>query len=197
SELADVVVDLDGARGDPGPVEFGDGAGASGLAVAGGQHGVGGDLVDRLGQPVLVVGGGERVVVHQAAGDAAAHDLGDAADIGGDHRGRAGHRLQVHDAERLVDRGADEHRRRGEDLTDLLGGQHLLHPEDMVTGLAQPFDGRGGLGGQCRGVRGAGAQHQLDVGVEVPGGGQQVTDALLPGDAPDEGNDRQVGAYAQ
>ena len=50
----------------------------------------------------------------------------------------------------------------------------------------------GGLGGDLRGVRRPGAEHQLDAGVELVRRGEQVRDALLPGDPADERRDRGV-----
>ncbi len=63
------------------------------------------ERVDGLGQ------GGQIRRRHEQAGLAIDHDLGDAADRAGDDRRAAGHRLQVDDPERLVDRGAAEDRR--------------------------------------------------------------------------------------
>ena len=55
---------------------------------------------------------------------------------------------------------------------------------------AKLLHGRRHLGRDLRGVRGACAQHQLDLGREVVGRRDQMRDPLLPGDPPDEGHDR-------
>ncbi len=133
-----------------------------------------------------------RVVVAPAAPVSPVRDdLRDAADGAGHHRGLAGHRLQVHDAQRLVHRRADEHGRVREQLRDLGAGQHVRRNQTTPVPLRlQLGDGRRGLGGDLRGVRRAGAQHQLDVRVEVVRPrASRCADALLPGDPADERRD--------
>ena len=50
------------------------------------------------------------------------------------HDGRlAGHRLEVDDAERLVDRRADEHRRVAQELDHVGLRKHLLEPDDVAA----------------------------------------------------------------
>ena len=104
-------------------------------AVLGGPLGVGDQRVDRVGQPRLEGLGVAGVVVHQQPGLAVGDDLGNAADVGGDHRRRTRHRLEVHDAQRLVDRRADENRCRRENFADLVGRQHL---RTQNTPVARP-----------------------------------------------------------
>ena len=55
----------------------------------------------------------------------------------------------------------------------------------------------GGLCGDLRGVRRAGAQHELDARVEVPGRREQVPQPLLPGDPTDEQRVRALQVDAQ
>ena len=115
--------------------------------------------------------------------------------VGGGHdSGLAGHRLQVHDAHRLVDGRADEHGRVGEDLDHLGAGQHLRDPDDARRARAEPATSSVDLGGDLRGVGRARAEHQLGVGVEVAGGAEQVDQALLPGDPADEDDVRPPGS---
>ncbi len=59
-----------------------------------------------------------------------------------------------------------------------------------VRDAGQLLHRRRHLGGDLRGVGCAGAQHQLHLGREVVRGRDQMRDALLPGDPPDEGDDR-------
>ena len=128
------------------------------------------------------------VVVHQVAGLALDDDLGDAADVAG-HDGRlAGHRLEVHDAQRLVHRRAGEHARVGQGLDQVRPAQVLVDPDHVGLALARPQGGHAGLhlGAELGGVRGRGDEHQGDVRVHLGGGLEQVRDALLAGDPADE-----------
>ena len=83
------------------------------------------------GVPVPSVGLLDR---HQQAGLAVGDHLGDAAGGGRHHRRLAGHRLQVDDAHRLVDRRADEDGGVGEHLDHLGLGQHLRPPRPPRSG---------------------------------------------------------------
>src|ERR1700760_3215008 len=76
----------------------------------------------------------------QRAGRAVRDDLRDPAGARADHRGPAGHRLQVHDAQRLVDRRAGEHRGVAEQLDHLALGQHLRNPHHAGAGGTQSAD---------------------------------------------------------
>ncbi len=87
---------------------------------------------------------------HQRPGQAVRDDLGDAADRGGHDRGLAGHRLEVHDALRLVHGRADEHGRMREQRDDLVARQHLLDPDDAAARRAERLDGGGGLRARSR-----------------------------------------------
>jgi hypothetical protein len=89
------------------------------------------------GVPVPSVGLLDR---HQPAGLAVDDHLRDAAGRGGDHRGLARHRLEVHDAERLVDRGAGEHGRGGEQRDDVGAGEHLGDPHHAAARLRESVD---------------------------------------------------------
>src|SRR6266478_9994440 len=116
--------------------------------------------------------------------------LGDAADLGGDDGRLTSHRLEVDDAEGLVHRRADEDGRvRVEGDHDLLG-QHLRNPDHVGGRLALRLgDERRHLLGDRIGVRRPSAEHDLDPGLQVPDGADQMEDPLLPGDAPDEEDD--------
>ena len=70
--------------------------------------------------------------------------------------------------------------------------KHAVEPEHPRSGSLQLGDGGLRLGGDLRGVRGARAEHELDARVEMVGRGDQVADALLPGDPADERGDRRV-----
>jgi len=139
------------------------------------QHGV-----ERPGQRRRV--GGR----HEQPGHALVDHLGDATDPGRHDGGAARHRLQVDDAERLVDRRAGEHRGVREQLDDVVLWQHLRDPHDAGPRRLQPRNQGRHLFAQLGGVRRAGAEHQLRGGVEHGGGPQQHRDALLPRDPADE-----------
>ncbi len=148
------------------------------------------ELVDRGSQPALEPLGVERVVVHQQTGLPVGDDLRDPADVAGDDGRLARHRLQVDDAERLVDRRADEHRGVGEDLAHVLPGQHLVDPHDATALRPQPSHRRLRLRRQLGRVGGAGEEDDLRRVVEAERRPQQVGHALLARDATDEHDGR-------
>ena len=82
--------------------------------------------VSRLDDPVVLY----QIDRDEAAGLAVDHDLGDAAHRRRDHGDLAGHRLQVDEAERLVDRRAAEDRRVGVQLDRRRPVHHLRDPHD-------------------------------------------------------------------
>ncbi|CAM5506652.1 hypothetical protein STENM327S_08348 [Streptomyces tendae] len=124
---------------------------------------------------------------------AVGHDLGDPAHPGGHHGGGAGHRLQVDDAEGLVDGGADEDGGVGQELDHLRARQHARDPVHALAGAAQLGEEVAELPVDLGGVRSARAQHDLRGRVDVPYRAQQVGHALLARDAADE---KDVGAGA-
>ena len=112
------------------------------------------------------------VVRDQQTGLAVGDDLGDAADGAGDDGGATGHRLEVDDAERLVDRGADEHgrvrraRRRGRRAAACSRSQ-TTPDRGRPAGRRRPRSTSAAISG----VSGrAGAQHQLRLGGQPAGG---------------------------
>ena len=142
-------------------------AAAPGLAVPTRLRRIGDQGVDRVGQPLSKSAVGRAVVVHQQPGLTVGDDLGDAADVGGHDRGPAGHRLEVDDAERLVDRRADEDRGRGQHCADLAERQHLSIQNTPLRARCSSCTAAVDLGDDLRGVRRAGAQHQLHVRVRT------------------------------
>ena len=74
---------------------------------------------------------------HQPAGLAVDDDLGDAAGRRGDDRQLAGHRLEVDDAERLVDRRADEHGGAAQHRDDLVARQHRRRSRRRRRGVSR------------------------------------------------------------
>src|SRR6266446_2617632 len=117
-------------------------------------------------------------------------DLGDPADLGPDHGRLARHRLDVDDAEGLVHRRADEDRGVRVEGDDDLLRQHLRNPDHLGRRLALHLvdERRHLLGNRIR-VRCTSAEHDLEPGLQVPDGADQMEDSLLPGDAPDEEDD--------
>ncbi len=110
-----VLVKRNGLLGDGPPAELRRGALPPGAPHLGGQARIVQQTVDRPGERRRL---GRR---HQQAGAAVVHDLGNAAHGAGHDRGLAGHRLEIDDAERLVDRGADEDRGVRQQLDHRLG----------------------------------------------------------------------------
>ena len=179
-------VDLDGLLRDRRPAELRQHPLAAGRAHRGGPRRVGQQLADPGGQAGLEGGGVVGVVVDQQAGAAVGDDLRDAADVAG-HDGRAARGgLEVDDAERLVHRGDDEHRRAGDQRDQLLAREHRLDPDHAAAPRLQLRDRVGHLLPLARGVGGSGAEDQAGLGRQLVGGRQQVDDALLPGDPADE-----------
>ena len=74
--------------------------------------------------------------------------------------------------------------------------QHRRHPHDAVAGLAQPLDEVLHLGLDLRRVGRPGEEHELDLRGQLGGGPQEVRQALLPGDPPDEDDAGAVGVDA-
>ena len=103
--------------------------------------------------PLSNAAGSAGVVVHQQAGPAVVDDLRDPADVAGHDRGAAGGGLEVDDAQRLVDRGDDEHRGPGDQRHELLARQHLLDPDHAAAPGLQLRDRVGDLLPLAGGVR--------------------------------------------
>lgn len=188
------LVDLDRALRDGLPREVLDRAGPAGLTHRAGALRVLHDAGERgreVGGEPLLVHGRPRAVVDLLEGDeqaglAVLHDLRDAAHGGGDDGGAARHRLEVDDAQRLVDRGAGEHGGGREDLHHLVARDHPLDHDDALAGASQLGDQLVHFVRQLRGVRGADAQHELDVLRQPQRCTEQVGHALLARDAADE-----------
>ncbi len=124
------------------------------------------------------------------------HDLRDPAHRGRHDRRLAGHRLEVDDPERLVDRRAAEHRGVRVELDRGLPGEHLADPDHVRPAHAHLGDPLGHLGPDLGRVGGAGAEHDLERGVDVGDRVDQVDDPLLAGDPADEQHERTVGIDA-
>ena len=145
---------------------------APGLAHAPGPLGIGQGLPQRLPER----GGVTRL--HQPAGLAVHHHLGDAPDPARHHRRAAGHGLEVDQAERLVDGRADEDRGVTVELDDLGNRQHRVDPADLRTARHRGLE----AGQQLRRVRAARAEHELDARGQGPRGLQEREDPLLLAD---------------
>ena len=163
----------------------------------------------RLAEPAGEVGdervrvdGGAGAVVDlldrdQPAGLPVDDDLGDAAGGRRDDGQLAGHRLEVDDAQRLVDRRANEDPVRRTAARRPRCGATSPDPDDAVAALGlevahQRFD----LGHDLLGVRRARAQDELHVRRQRGCGAQQIGQPLLPGDPADEDDGRLVGVHA-
>ena len=119
-------------------------------------------------------------------GDAVDDDLRDAAGRRADDGRTARHRLQVHDAQRLVHGRADERRGRAEDGAQLVARQHPIEPDDAGAGVLQSAHEALDLGHDLGRVGRAGGEDHLHVGRQSLRGAEEVRQALLPGDAADE-----------
>ena len=86
----------------------------------------------RAGAVVLLFDG------HEIPGHPVDDDLRNATRRGGDHRQTASHRLEVHNAERLVDARADERIAAVFERVELVLRQHLLDPDDVAALLIEP-----------------------------------------------------------
>ena len=158
-----------------------------------------------LGREIGLEGGDElrigcpgRIVRNEQARCAVDDHLRDSTHRGGDDRGLAGHGLQVHDAQGLVDTRAGENRRMGHDLPNGGPGQHFRHPDHRCAALGLEFRERPvELGGDLRGVGGAREQHHLGFGIELLGCPDQVDQPLLAGYAAHENHRRAVQVDAQ
>ena len=76
--------------------------------------------------------------------------------------------------------------------------QHLRQPDDLDARLAPGVvHERRHLRTDLRRVGRARAEHDLHAGLDVPDGAHEVQDPLLPGDAPDEEDDRDVRVHAE
>ena len=108
--------------------------------------------------------------MHEAARVPVDDDVGDPSDVARDDRRFARHRLEVHDAERFVDRRADEHGAVCEHLAHLLARQHLRHEVDAVAFGPQDGDEFVGLRSEFGCVGCACQQHELHRLVEAERG---------------------------
>ena len=113
--------------------------------------------------------------------------LGDAAGGGRDDRGLARHRLEVHDAQWLVDRRAGERGRGGQQRDDVGAGQHLADPHDAVARACAGCSTRPTTSASISGVSGAPAHSTICTSAGSCGDrAQEERQALLPGDPADE-----------
>ena len=125
-------------------------------------------------------------------------DLGDAAGRGRDDGGLAGHRLEVDDAERLVDRRADEHGRGGQQRRRRRRAGSISRIQTTpLAGLRASSSTRPSTSATISGVSGAPAQStSWTSGGSVAAGAQEERQALLPRDPADEHHRRPVGVDA-
>src|SRR5207247_10806960 len=107
------------------------------------------------------------------------HDLGDAAYPAGDDRAAAGHRLEIDDAEWLVDRWAAEDRRVAVKLDLGLEIEHLRDPGHIGVQTAGLSDAPPHLRGDLRRVGLPGGQDHRDLQIELPDGANEMDDPLL------------------
>ncbi len=131
---------------------------------------------------------GDRVLVkrNQVAGYAVDDDFEDSASGAGDDGRAAGHGFEVDDAEGLIDRWAAEDAAVAVELDGLGFGEHLLDPYDARVNSAEPVDFLAHLGSDLGRIGSAGAEDNLRLRRQVRDGIDQMGNALLAGDTPDE-----------
>ncbi|MFM1941787.1 MAG: hypothetical protein RI897_769 [Verrucomicrobiota bacterium] len=134
------------------------------------------DLVDGVGEGFGVLWWDEQ------SGGAWDDDFLDTSDGAGDDWGFAGHGFEVNDAEGFVDGRAGEDAGVGIEFDVLFFAEEGIDPEDAgFTG-----DLFGDFGFDLRGIRGAGAADELDAGVDVFHGFDEVDHAFLAAGAAEE-----------
>src|SRR5664280_2816777 len=91
-------------------------------------------IADKL---VMIAGGakGASVVLegHQCASNSWDNNFRYAADGGGHHRYRAGHRFQIDDSKGLIHAGAYEYSRMRQELGQGIALQHSIDPDDVAS----------------------------------------------------------------
>ena len=183
-----------GLFGDGGPGEGFDGALAAGVAEGFLFGWVGHDFVDAGGEVVGEFFGihrFERAFGHlldgdEVAGFAVDDDFGDAADGAGHDGASAGHGFKVDNAEGFVDGGANEDAGVAVEFDLGFVVEHLVDPDDAVALALGLGDGGFHFGRDLGCVGSAGAEDDLEAGVEVLDGVDEVDDAFLAGDAAEE-----------
>jgi len=155
--------------GDRGPGESLEDPLSTGAAHRSRAMGVAKQLVYTGGGPGDETRGILRLVRNEEAREAIVDDLDDASGGGGDDRSLAGHRLEVDDSERLVDRRTDEHVSVAQELDHVALRQHLVDPGHVATLGAQARHPPFHLGADLRSVGCTGAEHELRLGVESSG----------------------------
>ena len=86
--------------------------------------------------------------------------------------------------------GATEDAGTGVELDEGFPIHHLRDPVNPLAAGGLSLHGRLHLGGDLGGVRSSGAEHNLKARIHVADGFNEVDDALLAGDTPDEENIR-------
>jgi len=114
---------------------------------------VGDDALDRRREVDGELLGVARVVGHQPTGLAVSDDLRDTSDRARHDGHAAGHGFEVDDAQRLVDRRADEHRRRRQQGDQVGARQWLPQPHHPGALCLQAGDGVLDFGGDVGCVR--------------------------------------------
>ena len=168
----DRAVHVQGAVADGRPRERLDGATTSGETELPRPVGVGhrvGQRSREVGDEAVRVDGRARAVLdlldgHQPAGFAVDDDLRDAAGGRRDDGQLTGHRLEVDDAERLVDRGTGEDRAVREQGDDLRAREHLGDPDDALALSAQALHEALDLAHDLRAYQARRRKDELDVG---------------------------------
>ena len=179
---------------DGGPGEGVDGALASGVAEGFLFGWVGHDFVDAGGEVSRKFFGihrFERTFAHlldgdEVAGFAVDDDFGDAADGAGHDGAAAGHGFEVDDAEGFVNGGADEDAGVAVEFDLGFVVEHLVDPDDAVALALGLGDGGFHFGRDLGCIGRAGAEDDLEAGVEVLDSVNEVDDAFLAGDATEE-----------
>ena len=188
------LVEVPGLGGDGFPGKMLLGAAAACFAKTEAKIGVGHEEIEPGGEvagELVGIDGLEGALVQllqrdEKAGFSIDDDFFDPAYGAGDDRGFAGHRLEINDAEGLVDGGAAEDGSVGVELDGRRLAHHFLNPDDAGANGLSGSDRGFHLPGDLRGIGRAGAEDDLKAGVHVADRVYEVDDPFLPRDAADE-----------
>ena len=146
----------------------------------------------RPGRPACPCSVRPRLVGDEQSRDAVLDHLGNAADRGRDDGCLAGHRLEVDDPHRLVDRRADEHGRVAEDLDHVRLRQHLLDPDHAAARRARSASILAAISRAISGVSGAPAQSTSCASGSIAGAASSRCDEPLLARDPADEDDRRA-----
>src|SRR3954453_14120882 len=145
-----------------------------------------GELVGERGRVDRIEGARLEMGIDEKTGLIWKDDLRDPADRRSDHRRLAGHRFEINDAERFVDKRTAEYSSMRVKLDHIPPRHHLAYPDYSLPLCRGSGDAVRHLPRNLRCIRRPGAEHDLQVGVDRRNRVHQMHDPLLPSDPADE-----------